>query len=154
MNFLATFRIVTKESNPLKKIKLFTLRKMCPYSELFWSAFSCDRTRITPDTGTFYAVLLAQNWGKDYWSIHIWSNKNRLFFTQINFSIVLIASLEVGFLKKSYSIKCFKIKQFIKIKHIVKLQFSNFWFYWQLVKCLANYIVIAANATIVSNHKM
>ena len=55
----------------------FTLRKTFPYSELFWSVFSrirteqerhgvslriqseCDkmRTRITPNTGTFHAVL-------------------------------------------------------------------------------------------------
>ena len=36
-----------------------TLRKKCPYSELFWSAFSCIRTRITPNTGTFYTVWVS-----------------------------------------------------------------------------------------------
>ena len=49
--------------------KFLTLREKCPYSELFWSGFSriqteygeqseCRkmRTRITPNTDTFYAV--------------------------------------------------------------------------------------------------
>ena len=30
-----------------------TLREKCPYSELFWSAFSRIRTRITPNTDNF-----------------------------------------------------------------------------------------------------
>ena len=34
-----------------------TLRKNCSCSELFWSAFSRIRTRVTPNTDTFYAVL-------------------------------------------------------------------------------------------------
>ena len=63
---------------PVKlKLKWVTLREKCPYSELFWSVFSriwteygeilrishfqskCGkiRTRKTPNTGTFYAVL-------------------------------------------------------------------------------------------------
>ena len=33
-----------------------TLRKKCPYSELFWSERGKIRTRITPNTDTFYAV--------------------------------------------------------------------------------------------------
>ena len=40
-----------------------TLPEKCPYSELLWSVFSClqskcrkMRTRITPNTDTFYAV--------------------------------------------------------------------------------------------------
>ena len=40
-----------------------TLREKCPHSELFWSVFSripskCRkiRTRITPNTDTFYSV--------------------------------------------------------------------------------------------------
>ena len=43
------------------------VREKCPYSELFWSAFSRVqtkygeilkiRTRITPNTDSFYAVL-------------------------------------------------------------------------------------------------
>ena len=47
-----------------------TLRKKCPYSELFWSVFSHIRTeyekireRITPYIDTFYAVLLIENFG-------------------------------------------------------------------------------------------
>ena len=47
-----------------------TLRKKCPYSELFWSVFSRIRTenekireRITPNTDSFYAVLLIENFG-------------------------------------------------------------------------------------------
>ena len=34
----------------------FALREKCPYSELFWSVFPRIRTRITPNTNTFYAV--------------------------------------------------------------------------------------------------
>ena len=44
----------------------YTLREKCPYSELFWSAFSRIRTefgkirtRITPNTDTFYSVIMA-----------------------------------------------------------------------------------------------
>ena len=37
------------------KIDLQTLHEKCPYLEFFWSAFSCMRTRITPNTDTFYA---------------------------------------------------------------------------------------------------
>ena len=40
-----------------------SLRQKCPYSELFWSVFSCIRTeygkiltRITPNTDNFHAV--------------------------------------------------------------------------------------------------
>ena len=48
------------------------LRKKCPYSELFWSVFSRIwteyeeirsikiRTRITPNTDTFYAVTVVK----------------------------------------------------------------------------------------------
>ena len=49
-----------------------TLREKCPYSELFWSAFSRIRaalsiqseygkmwTRITPNKDTFYALLVS-----------------------------------------------------------------------------------------------
>ena len=39
--------------------KHFTLRKKCRYSELFWPAFFPIRTRITPNTDTFYTVLLS-----------------------------------------------------------------------------------------------
>ena len=37
-----------------------TLRKKCPYSELFWSAFFRIWTRITPNTDTFQAVLVTR----------------------------------------------------------------------------------------------
>ena len=40
-----------------KKYHSPTLRKKCPYSELFWSVFSRIRTRITLNTETFCAVL-------------------------------------------------------------------------------------------------
>ena len=57
-----------------KHIVYLVLRKKCPYSELFWSAYSRIRTeygeilrispysvrmrtRITPNTDTFYAML-------------------------------------------------------------------------------------------------
>ena len=58
----------------IMKLQTLKLREKCPYSQLFWSAFSrirteyevslriqskCGkmRTRITPNTDTFYAVL-------------------------------------------------------------------------------------------------
>ena len=70
-------RLKNKIHNTFKRalsdICLIRLRKKCPYSELFWSAFSrlrteygvslriqseCGkmRTRITPNTDTFHAV--------------------------------------------------------------------------------------------------
>ena len=57
----------------LSQLQNLSLREKCPYSELFWSAFpririeyGCRkipecwkmRTRITPNTNTFYAVFL------------------------------------------------------------------------------------------------
>ena len=48
----------------LKTMTTYTLRQKCPYSELFWSAFSriqseCGKiwTRVTPNTDTFYALI-------------------------------------------------------------------------------------------------
>ena len=45
----------------------FSLREKCPYSELFWSVlfhirteYGKIRTRITPNTATFYAVFFSQ----------------------------------------------------------------------------------------------
>ena len=35
----------------LQLYKELTLRKKCPYSELFWSAFSCIRTELSPNAG-------------------------------------------------------------------------------------------------------
>ena len=52
----------TKSSKALATTKNFTLRKMCQYSELFWSAFSCIRTEygeirsISP-----YSVQMREN---------------------------------------------------------------------------------------------
>ena len=34
------------------------LRKKCPYSELFWSVFSCFWTRTAPNTDTFHADVI------------------------------------------------------------------------------------------------
>ena len=50
-----------------------TLRKRCPYSELFWSAFSHIRTeyeetrstRITPNTDTSHAVIVCTTKSRD-----------------------------------------------------------------------------------------
>ena len=57
------FKKLTISWNYLK----MPLRKKCPYSQLFWSVFSVSlriqskcgkmRTRITPNTDTFHAVL-------------------------------------------------------------------------------------------------
>ena len=44
-------------STSVPKLLYLTLRKKCPYSELFWSECGKIRTRITPNKGTFYAVL-------------------------------------------------------------------------------------------------
>ena len=37
-----------------------SLRKKCPYSELFWSVFSPIQSRITPNMDTFHAVSLLE----------------------------------------------------------------------------------------------
>ena len=46
------------------KTKCVSLREKCPYSELFWSKCGKIRTRITPNTDTFYPVCI--NW----WCTH------------------------------------------------------------------------------------
>ena len=51
LNYVNT-RMIMTSLTPL-------LRKKCPYSELFWSAFSCiwteyeERRRVTPNNGHF-----------------------------------------------------------------------------------------------------
>ena len=66
--FCETFRSSNRQmSNNVVIFEKFTLRKKCPYSELFWSVFSRVilvsifpgkiRTRITPNTDAFQAVL-------------------------------------------------------------------------------------------------
>ena len=37
-----------------------SLRKKCPYSELFWSVFSRIRSKIAPNMDTFHAVSLLE----------------------------------------------------------------------------------------------
>ena len=44
----------------LLKHLYYSLREKCPYSELLWSVFSQIRTRITPNTDTFYALTMMQ----------------------------------------------------------------------------------------------
>ena len=39
-----------------------SLRKNCPYSELFWSEYGKIRNRITPNTDTFHVVLSSVAW--------------------------------------------------------------------------------------------
>ena len=39
-----------------------SLRKKCPYSELFWSLFSRIRTKITPNTDTFHPMANMMNY--------------------------------------------------------------------------------------------
>ena len=42
--------------------KLYSLRKKCPYAELFWPLIHRIRTRKTPNEDTFHAVIvLLQN---------------------------------------------------------------------------------------------
>ena len=60
-NLVNSFKFVDSEC----KIWSYTLRKKCPYSEVFWSVLSriqskCGkiRTRITPNKGIFHAVQL------------------------------------------------------------------------------------------------
>ena len=52
----APHKIAREEGKKFSK----TLHEKCPYLELFWSVFSLNakkiRTRITPNTDTFYAV--------------------------------------------------------------------------------------------------
>ena len=50
-------KVIKKSSGSYHNLSIFFLHKKCPYSELFWSAFSRIRTRITPNTDTFHAVL-------------------------------------------------------------------------------------------------
>ena len=64
-----TFRISLSIPYPFLKYSNYhhSVRKKWPYSELFWSAFSriqfeCGkiRTKVIPNTDTFYVVLLYQ----------------------------------------------------------------------------------------------
>ena len=74
MNLLVTFSVLVI---PFAFYQFLALREKCPYLKLFWSAFSSIwteygeiqsiqsecwkiRTRITPNTDTFYAVLLRE----------------------------------------------------------------------------------------------
>ena len=89
------WRLFAKILNNFSQKNLYhTLRDKCPYSELFWSTFSriwteqseCGkmRTRITPNTDTFYAVIIA-------WQVFFLlmdTNKNNLGInTSVFFSI-------------------------------------------------------------------
>ena len=53
------YKFTNEKNESLKKATLFHCIKKCPYSELFCSAFSGIRTRITPNTSTFYEVFIA-----------------------------------------------------------------------------------------------
>ena len=55
----------------MRGLVLLALREKCPYPEFFWSVFSCIQSecgkilsRKTPNTDTFYAVLLTLNFYK------------------------------------------------------------------------------------------
>ena len=51
----------------------FTLRKKCPYSELFWSVFSSIQTEygeISPNTDTFHAVLMIMEFPECCWGTY------------------------------------------------------------------------------------
>ena len=98
MNLVKQFIFITLEINITKATRsiaqwindfhFFALRKKCPYSELFWSAFSrirtehgvslriqseCGkiRTRITPNTETFHAVLIIIFFCTYYFFVHM-----------------------------------------------------------------------------------
>ena len=107
-----------------------TLRKKCLYSELFWSAFfphflafgpnterygvslllgpnarKCGkmRTRITPNTDTFYAVRTAQLWlfikgsATNFSNIFcVWFFKKNCFHIITNHCLVAFTSWDIG----------------------------------------------------------
>ena len=59
MDLRTIFLWYSIKSNFKQKISTSVkLRENCRYSELFWSAFSRIRTRITPDSDSFYAVTV------------------------------------------------------------------------------------------------
>ena len=55
---------LTLQSN--KKLRRSSLCKKCPYSELFWSVFSRIRTRITPNTDIFHALVISHKFNTWY----------------------------------------------------------------------------------------
>ena len=70
-----------------------SLHEKCPHSELFWSAFSriqCEcgkmRTRITPNTDTFYAMPLIRLLVSQPQFLHDFSKKIFLTLYSINWS--------------------------------------------------------------------
>ena len=68
-------------SSSEKILQTLTLREKCPYSELFWSAFSRIRTRTTSNTDTFYAV--SGVWWNMWWNLksqRYWSYVSLFFF--------------------------------------------------------------------------
>ena len=56
---------------------------MCPYSGLFWSAFSRIRTRITPKTDTFYAVNLTYRTFSECKNLSFTPMSNHTYFPRI-----------------------------------------------------------------------
>ena len=53
--------LATKIWQKVQRLSIFSpLHKKCQYSELFWSLFSRIRTRTTPNTDTFYEVLICR----------------------------------------------------------------------------------------------
>ena len=65
---------------------MHSLRKKWPYSELFWSLFSRIRTRITPNTDAFYAVIVIKPNVRYFRSLKILTIKGWFWF---NFAKIL-----------------------------------------------------------------
>ena len=68
-------------SSSEKILQTLTLREKCPYSELFWSAFSRIRTRTTSNTDTFYAV--SGVWWNMWWNL-----KSQRYWSYVSFFFV------------------------------------------------------------------
>ena len=81
-----------------------TLREKCPYLDLFWSVFSHIRrkirTRISPNTGTFYAVQPAQ-YGWNGWGFQSLVARK----TTVSGSLFLIKFYTGGFKKSPVGLK-------------------------------------------------
>ena len=108
-----------QKSSFLKLSVKITLREKCQYLELFWSVFSRIRTRVTPNTDTFYAVQAIRKLGginfRCIWSLSCSSDLNLLLqkfeFPQSRSSknpdqiIPQVPSL-LSIFKTKYHIKC------------------------------------------------
>ena len=122
-------------------ILMHELREKCLYSELFWSAFACIwtvslriqsqcgkmRTRISPNTDTFYAVMLhitflGSKMLESIWTKSRWRLKScqKIVFEKIKIKMMHVLELNLS----QYS-----------LKFVLKSSYGKFWvkFYYQIL---------------------